>query len=317
MLSEMQYIYTIYQERSFSKAAKKLYISQPALSAIVKKVEQKIGHLIFDRTTIPLTVTSEGRYYIKCIENILDIEKNMQDYFDDLGKFDTGNIVIGGSSFFCAFILPKLLQKFNAKYPKIKIEVIEGNIKYLKYGLENNTIDLIMETAVSEKDEDLDIYFYKNEHILLAVPKKWEINDELKEYQLTYKDIKEGKHLLDSTKEVSLIKFKNYPFITMKKGNDQYVRGLALCKKAGFSPKSVYKIDQIMTGYHIALSTLSAVIFVRDLLIINEQETEKLVYYKLDNELCIRPIYFAVKKNKYISNAVKEFIKMACPDIKF
>lgn len=86
MLSEMQYIYTIYQERSFSKAAKKLYISQPALSAIVKKAEQKIGHLIFDRTTIPLTVTPAGRYYIKCIENILEIEKNMQDYFDDLGK---------------------------------------------------------------------------------------------------------------------------------------------------------------------------------------------------------------------------------------
>lgn len=312
MLSEMQYIYTIYQERSFSKAAKKLYISQPALSAIVKKAEQKIGHLIFDRTTIPLTVTPAGRYYIKCIENILEIEKNMQDYFDDLGKLDSGNIIIGGSSFFCAFILPKLLQKFNSKYPKIKIEVIEGNIKELKYGLENNSIDLVMETAISKKDENLETYFFKNEHILLAVPKSWEINNDLQEYQLTYQDIKQGKHLLKDTKEVSSLKFKNLPFITMKKGNDQYVRGLALCKKAGFNPKSIYKIDQIMTGYHIAVSTLSAVIFVRDLLVINEQDTNKLIYYKLDEELSVRPIYFVVKKNKYHSNAVKEFMKMFC-----
>ena len=98
----------------------------------------------------------------------------------------------------------------------------------------------------------------------------------------------------------------------MKKGNDQYVRGLALCKKAGFNPKSIYKIDQIMTGYHIAVSTLSAVIFVRDLLVINEQDTNKLIYYKLDEELSVRPIYFVVKKNKYHSNAVKEFMKMFC-----
>ncbi|MCI6151635.1 MAG: LysR substrate-binding domain-containing protein [Fusobacterium perfoetens] len=311
MLNEMQYIYTIYKERSFSKAAKKLYISQPALSAMVKKVEQKIGYLLFDRETIPLTVTKEGKYYIKCVENILEIENNMQKYFEDLGKLDSGNIVIGASSFFCAFILPKLIGKFKEKYPKVNIEVIEGNIKELKEGLENNSIDLILETAISENDEKLKTYFYKNEHILLAVPSKWEINDKLKEFQLTYDDIKERKHLNSDIKEVSLNEFKNFPFITMKKGNDQYVRGLALCKKAGFTPKSIYKIDQIMTGYHIALFTESAVIFIRDLLIINEQKNESLVYYKLDSELSTRAIYFATKKNKYLSNACKEFLKFS------
>lgn len=314
MTNEMQYIYAIYQEKSFSKAAKKLYISQPALSAMVKKVEQKIGYLIFDRNTIPLTVTKEGKYYIKCVENILNIEKNMESYFKDLKNLDSGKIVIGASSFFCAFTLPKLISKFRENYPKVDIEVIEGNIKELREGLEKNTIDLIMETAVSPDDEKLKTYFYKNENILLAVPKKWKINNELKEYQLTYEDIKNNRHLSKEKLSVPLIKFKDFSFITMKKGNDQYVRGLALCKKAGFTPKSSYKIDQIMTGYHIAISTLSAVVFVRDLLIVDEQETDKLIYYKLDEELSIRPIYIAIKKGKYISVLEKEFIKLACSE---
>lgn len=311
MLDEMKYIYAIYKERSFSKAAKKLYISQPALSAMVKKVEKKIGYLLFDRETIPLTITKEGKYYIKCIENILEIESNMQKYFKDLGQLDTGNIVIGSSSFFCAFIIPKLIERFKKKYPKVDIEVIEGNIRELKEGIENNTIDLILETAISENDENLRVYFYENEHILLAVPSKWEINEKLKEFQLTYKDIKEKKHLDPKTKEVSLKEFKKLPFITMKKGNDQYVRGLALCKKAGFIPKSIYKIDQIMTGYHVVLSTQNAVIFIRDLLIINEQNNEILTYYKLDSSLSVRPIYFATKKNKYLTNICKEFLKIS------
>lgn len=311
MINERQYIYTIYKERSFSKAAKKLYISQPALSAIVKKVEKKIGYQLFDRETIPLTVTKEGEYYIKCVENILEIENNMEKYFEDLGKLDSGNIVIGASSFFCAFILPKIIEKFKEKYPKVNIEVIEGNIKELKEELENNSIDLILEAAISQDDEKIVTYFYKNEHILLAVPAKWEINNKLKDYRLTSEDIKVKKHLNPKVKEVSLAEFKDYPFITMKKGHDQYIRGLALCKKAGFIPKSIYKIDQMMTGYHIALFNESAVIFIRDLLVLNEQRSENLVYYKLDSELSTRPIYFATKKNKYLSNVCKEFLKIA------
>ena len=84
MLNEMKYVYAVYQERSFSKAAKKLYISQPALSNMVRKAEKKIGAAIFDRSTIPLTVTKEGAHYIKAIEEIMFIQRNMKAYFDFL-----------------------------------------------------------------------------------------------------------------------------------------------------------------------------------------------------------------------------------------
>ena len=55
MFQGMEYIYTVYQEKSFSKAARKLFISQPSLSATVKRVEEHIGYPIFDRSTKPLT----------------------------------------------------------------------------------------------------------------------------------------------------------------------------------------------------------------------------------------------------------------------
>ena len=61
---EMEYVYLVYQEKSFSKAVQKLFVSQSAVSAMVRKAEAKIGCQIFDRSTIPLTVTKEGEYYI-------------------------------------------------------------------------------------------------------------------------------------------------------------------------------------------------------------------------------------------------------------
>ena len=54
MFQGMEYVYEVYKERSFSKAAANLFISQPSLSANVKRIEKKIGYPIFDRSTKPL-----------------------------------------------------------------------------------------------------------------------------------------------------------------------------------------------------------------------------------------------------------------------
>ena len=57
MFQGMEYIYEVYKEKSFSKAAAALFISQPSLSANVKRVEHRIGYPIFDRSTKPLQLT--------------------------------------------------------------------------------------------------------------------------------------------------------------------------------------------------------------------------------------------------------------------
>ena len=71
MFQGMEYIYTVYQEKSFSKAAAALFISQPSLSANVKRVENRIGYPIFDRSTKPLQLTEVGKHYIQAIEKVI------------------------------------------------------------------------------------------------------------------------------------------------------------------------------------------------------------------------------------------------------
>ena len=62
MTDYKEYIYAVYQEKSFSKAAQKLYVSQPWLSSTVKKVEQEVGLPLFDRSTTPISLTEAGAY---------------------------------------------------------------------------------------------------------------------------------------------------------------------------------------------------------------------------------------------------------------
>lgn len=71
MFDGKEYVYAVYEEKSFSKAAQKLYITQPALSTAIKKVEKKIGSPIFDRSTSPIGLTPAERSILTPLRSFL------------------------------------------------------------------------------------------------------------------------------------------------------------------------------------------------------------------------------------------------------
>ena len=310
MLNEMKYVYAVYQEKSFSKAAKKMFISQPALSNMVRKAEKELGTPIFDRSTIPLTLTKEGSYYIKSIEEIMLIQRNVTSYFNDLSELKKGTLSLGGYSIFCSFVFPDLISRFKRKYPGITIDLMEGNIKELRAGLKEETLDLVLDTAMDRKDKEVESFFYKKEKIILAVPRIYPVNKRVQPYKLSYEDIASQRFLSESVLPVPLQEFYDTPFITMKEGNDMHTRSVTMCRNAGFVQKVAISVDQVMTSLNIAATGLGAV-FVRSDIVSCLPYNDKLVYYKLGDPLANRNVSFSVKKNRYITSAMREFLKIA------
>ena len=115
----------IYQEHSFSKAAQKLFVSQPWLSSVVKKVEQEIKTPLFDRSTNPISLTPAGEYYIQQVEKVMAIEEDMREHFAALSGPGT-QLHIGSSMFFCTYVLPRLFQEFREQNPQITLTLTEG-----------------------------------------------------------------------------------------------------------------------------------------------------------------------------------------------
>lgn len=85
-----EYIMTILKEGSFTAAAKKLYLSQPSLSQIVKSAEHSLGMPIFDRTTVPLTLTAAGELYIRAAQQIAQITENLDREIQELQEKKQG-----------------------------------------------------------------------------------------------------------------------------------------------------------------------------------------------------------------------------------
>ena len=102
MFTNKEYVYEVYKLRSFSKAADKLFISQPSLSATIKRVEERLGTALFDRSVYPIQLTDCGAEYIKCVEKIHDIENGFHNYMNDLNELEAGSLTIGAPSFFAS-----------------------------------------------------------------------------------------------------------------------------------------------------------------------------------------------------------------------
>ena len=147
MFHGMEYVYQVYKDKSFSKAAANLFISQPSLSANVKRVEKKIGFPIFDRSTKPLSLTECGKEYICCVEEILAVEKGFSQFVHDFGNLETGTLTLGGSNLFSSWILPSLISNFAPRYPNIRINLIEENTTQLTELLQKGIVDLILDNT--------------------------------------------------------------------------------------------------------------------------------------------------------------------------
>ena len=96
-----------------------------SLSANVKRVENRIGYPIFDRSTKPLQLTEVGKHYVQAVEKVMDIENNLENYLLDLGNLKTGTLNVGGSNFFSSWILPPLIADFSQKFPHVQISLVE------------------------------------------------------------------------------------------------------------------------------------------------------------------------------------------------
>lgn len=303
-----KYVYEVYKERSFTKAAQNLYISQPSLSARIKKIEEIIGEPLFDRSTTPLQLTEVGKVYIEAAEEITQIEQRVENYINDLAGLKTGNLAVGASTLFAAYVVPSLITQFNQKFPDVHIQLIEGNTAELEEMLGSNALDFVIDNY----HYDSILYnkeLYCEENILLAVPKHFAVNEELGMYQLSYKNIKNKNYLNQKYPAVPLGRFADLPFIMLTQGNDTRTRGDRLCRNVGFKPNIVLEFNQQSTAYTASSTQLGAT-FISDILVSQLPAFENLVYYKLDGEEAKRKVFFYYKTHKYKTRVMEEFIRM-------
>jgi DNA-binding transcriptional LysR family regulator len=128
------------EELSFTKAANRLFISQQAVSANIKKLEEHYNIKLFERRPT-LTLTDAGEQMMFYARKILEIEKNMKNEFATLSTDSMGNVTLGISRLRSQVFFPQIWSKFHELYPNIKISLVENNSTELNKLLLQNKLD--------------------------------------------------------------------------------------------------------------------------------------------------------------------------------
>lgn len=129
---ELLYIKTIMEERNISSAARRLYMTQPALSHSLRMLEQEIGEKLFVRTAGGVEPTYTGECYYEMAVEILEIYAAGRQKLMDVVQSKKGRVRIGMTRYISTLILPHILPRFYERYPNIEIQLSELNSSELE-----------------------------------------------------------------------------------------------------------------------------------------------------------------------------------------
>ncbi len=293
---QYRYVLKVAEERNFSSAAKKLFISQPSLSQFVQKVEEQIGAPIFDRSTSPLKLTYIGKLYVEHAKAIMDLQNQFEQRVDDVLKIKKGRVTVGSSPFRSAYLMSQLLPQFRKTYPDIEVFLKEDNTRNLEeLALTGETDISVSLLPIDEKLFDYEILF--EERMLLALPPTHPIAERLK--------LIAGDHTY--TPHIHLADLRDTPFIQMNKSHKLHQMLLNLCNEAGFTPNVIFETDSMTTAQALAGAGIGVTLLPETLIRTNHFEHEP-CYCALDTKAA-RTVIAVYRKGRYLSRAARAFIQ--------
>lgn len=308
---QIQYIIALAEEGNFSSAAKKLYVTQPSISQLIKNMESQIGSPLFDRTTTPIKLTTIGQAYYEAAKKIESINRELDNKVSEINDLKSGSLTIGTSPFRASCMLPKSISYFNKQFPGIKIKIISDNIENLKQYLLDGEIDICIDNDVFQNQffvtEDL-----SNENYYLAIDKNDPWNEGKEHCILTPEDILTDSEKLYSDALISSEELKYLPFILLDAKGEYYDITLNIFEQLSIHPEiSLYAVN-IETKFHWINSNLGAG-FIPDTLIRFGNFREHPNYYKIQEPkktlgLCQEKVVVAYSKNHFLTKAAKEYI---------
>ena len=167
-LSSYRIFYAVANAGNISKASKELYISQPAISKSIQKLEESVGVRLFDRSSRGVTLTSEGELLYSHVKSAFETLSLGEDKLRRSIELGVGHLTIGVSSTLCKYILLPYLKDFIKKYPHINISISCHSTNQTLALLEDGKLDIGL-IGKPENSKSIDFYYLQEiEDIFVA-----------------------------------------------------------------------------------------------------------------------------------------------------
>jgi len=173
-LNELRYVVAIAQERSFGRAAHRCFVSQPALSVAIQKLEEELGTQLFERGKTEVTVTPVGERIVEQAQKVLEEATRIRDIAQAGRNQLVGLFRLGVIYTVAPYLLPDLVPALNARAPQMPLEIEENLTEHLEAALKTGRIDAAI-IALPFQPSGVTTEFLYEEPFQVVVPQqhKW------------------------------------------------------------------------------------------------------------------------------------------------
>ena len=303
-MNEYDYFLAIAETGNVSRAAEKLYISQPSLSKQLRRLEEKLGVDLFDRSSYPLKLTEAGMIYLNYVrENVLR-SKNLQRSFENLKDPYHGEVRVGLTPWRSNSLMAEILGVFWGKYPNIRVVLQEGPHQHLASLLEHDRVDFAL-THLPNQYQGLTWTneFLMRDMAVLAV----NANNPL------LKDIP-GDAPIGTLSESEFMLFANEPFVMFQESQNIYEMLSSFLESAGVLPN----VRLVTPNIHTAMNFVrcgQGIAFGTSSYAASAADDHKLRFFRLEAMPMSWDIAATYKKNRPLSSQARllvDCIKSCC-----
>jgi LysR family hydrogen peroxide-inducible transcriptional activator len=282
--NQLRYLLAVAKNGSFSRAAIDCYVSQPALSEQIQKLEHEVGKVLFDRRHRKIVPTAEGKVLIEQANRILEQVKEAKLQVQGSNGTASGTVTIGILPTIAPYFVPQILKTFSKACPLVQIMVHEDLTAHLLHMVDAGELDFgIASLPIKENSFEIERLF--TEELLLALP---------------------ARHRLAKKPSIRVEDLSSEGFILMKEGHCLSDQVLVFCHRHDFRPRIVMRSGQVGTILALVKSRLGMSLIPR---MAKDTRIKGVVYRSLEDPRPTRTIVVFWRSKRTQNKAVQEFLK--------
>ncbi|MBD2774274.1 LysR family transcriptional regulator [Iningainema tapete] len=230
---QLQYFLAVAEELNFSRAAKKLKIAQPPLTRQIRKLEQELGVELFLRNNRRVEMTEAGKAFLEESRRTLEQVEHSMRVAQGASRGKIGRLVVAFEGSSAYDIVPASIKTYRERFPDVELVVLGMTTHEQVQALHAGAISVgFVVPPLKGKEKELVVEAVLQEPLVLALPEN---------------------HPLASQSKVKVRSLANEPFIMAQResGCGMYDQVMAICLRAGFSPKVTQEVNemQVMLGF--------------------------------------------------------------------
>ena len=288
----MQYVLTVLKEGSFTNAAKKLYVSQPSLSQIIKTAESNLGAPIFDRSTDPITLTPAGQLYVEAARQVTTISTNLRKQVEELSKEEFGTIRLGISVQRGMELLPELYPRFKKRFPHVGLELHEQGSATMEKSVLEGEVGIALLTTFP-RHEELVYDLIQEEKLVLIVNRECEL----------------AKRIAPGT-PIDILEARDETFISSQSGHSVRTIQDSLFITRDMKPKIDLVTISIEVGKHVVAASPVVMACPDSYVETDNSPDSAYVSYPILGVENPRHFYACYRKDMYLTKYMKGFLEI-------